>query len=540
MYFNDGKLLLRGKSGAGNTTWQELGTNSVENNSLNILTADGYGGDGTTAFLNDLVLGSSASLGFMRFERLNNAAIVASHAFSPTVGAVRTVNGMLLGVNGTLATLLIRDPDGRVGFAAQTESFEFVRHTNTLALTESNATKTDHLSLSASLTRLSNLNFSTLAIDATANAVTLDLGGYSFQTDNSAVGRGIVINGDNPVTLRGGTHGAQTSTYIHNYGTGPCSWELTNNSGCTLVSAGSGLTEITQPVLNTLIISEGVTRLTAANNFTNGAVYVFGNGVLEIGADLNSTAEGDFTRPIGNSVNQIYFPSGGGGFSAHAADRTVNLGGAGNAVGWIVPEGNPIILSSPYANATLILVNPISLSNVPREFRVQNGSAAVDARLTGMIYGAGAACLSKTGDGTLELTGKQDYRGDCSVIGGGLRLGANDVFAGGTNALVLSGATLDAGTSRNSFGTLELLTSSTIEVGEGSATLAFANCSFKTWTGTLTLNGKLTATTLRFGTDKNGLTAAQIASIAKSGGSLFLDDHGYLRQMPRGTLLFVH
>lgn len=535
VYFYDGKLLIQGKTGTGNTTYQELGTNTIENNSFNVLTADGNGGDGTTVTMNDLVMASS--LGILRLERLNNAAIYATRAFSSVAGSVRTVNGMLLGANGTRANLLVKDPDGRTGFAAQNEALEFVRHTNTLALTADNATSADHTSLATDLTRTADLNFSTLAVDASAQAVTLDLGGKSFQTDNSANGRGIVVNGSYPVTVRGGTHGAQGSTFINHYGTGKLSWELTNGT-CAYVTAGPGLTEITQPVLSNLVLAEGVTRLTSARNFSEGYLYVYGNGVLEIGADLNGAATGDFTRSIGTSAGQIYFYAGGG-FSAYGADRTVNLGGAGSAVGWIVPEGKPLVLSSPHANATLILINPLSLSTYRREFRVQNGSAAVDARLTGRIYGTGAGALIKSGNGTLELTGNQDYRGDCSVIGGGLRLGANDVFAGGTNALVLSGATLDAGTARNTFNTLELLADSVIEVGNGSATLAFADCGAKPWTGTLTINGKLAATTLRFGTDGNSLTAAQLAASSNGGYSVYLDDQGYLRQIPPGTLIFV-
>jgi autotransporter-associated beta strand protein len=302
------------------------------------------------------------------------------------------------------------------------------------------------------------------------------------------------------------------------------------NGNCAYVIAGPGLTEFTQGLANNLYIAEGTTRLIAARNYTEGTLYLFGNGVLEIGADLNGSSDGDFTR-------NVSFGSGGG-FSAYGADRTVNIGGAGATFTW-PQDGKPLIFSSPFANATLIFANPIDLATRTREFRVQNGSATIDASLTGKISGTKYSAVVKSGSGTLELKGPQDYRGDFSVIGGSLRLGANNVFAGGTNALVLSGATLDAGTYTNSFNTLELLTNSVIETGDGSAALAFADSSAKTWTGTLAVNGKLAATTLRFGTDNKGLTAAQIASIAKSGGSLYLDAQGYLRQTPMGTILFL-
>ena len=525
-YYENGQLVIRGKTGAGNTTWQELGTNTVVNATRsNVLTVDGNGGDGTTVQLGPIDMPHSYS--FLLFERYGNASVRTAQVIPSDNGLVRVTNGLVMCANGTRANILVKDPDGRTGFATQNESLELVRHTDTVALTADNSTPTSRLSLASDLTRTANLNFSALDIDASANPVTLNLNGFSFQTDNSAVGRGIVVNGSNPVAVLGGTHGAQDATYIHNYGTGKLTWGLTNSSGCTLVSAGPGLTEITQPVLNTLCIAGGVARLTHARNFNEGTLNIYGDGVLEIGADLNGTTAGDFTRSV--SILE------GGGFSAYGADRTVNLS-AGAAIGWPV-DGKPFVLSSPHANATLIFANPISLGERAREFRVHNGSAAIDACLTNRIYGTRVSALIKSGAGTLELTGKQDYWGDCSVIAGGLRLGANDVFAGGTNALVLSGATLDAGTARNTFKTLELLADSVIEAGDGSAQLAFADSSAEAWTGALTVNGKLTATTLRFGTDGKGLTVAQLDAISNRDRPVTLDAQGYLRQIPGGTIL---
>jgi len=529
--FSDARLVIRGKSGAGNTTRQSFSTNTVADATMNVLSIDGNGGDGTTVAWETLLM--SGNNGLLRIEKSGNASFAVTNAFASDSGTVRPVNGVLMAASGTRANLLVKDPDGRVGFAAQNAALEIVRNTNVVELTASNGAASDHATLSSSLTREAHLAVATLTIDATTNDVTLDMAGYTFQTNVNAVGRSVVAYGGHAVAVRNGVHGSQGSTYIHNYCTNKLAWALSNGT-CTYVSAGPGLTEFTQPLSNTIYVTEGTTRLTAARNFTEGTVTLYGNGVLEIGADLNGATADDFTRSVS-------FGSGGG-FSAYGANRTVNLGGAGGAYTWastLVPDGKPFILSSPYADATLIFANPIDLNERAREFRVQNGSAAIDARLTNRIYGNRTSAFIKSGDGTLELKGPQAYRGDCSVIAGGLRLGADDVFAGGTNALVLSNATLDAGTNRNTFATLEVLTNSVIEVGNGSAALAFADCSGKTWTGTLAINGKLAATTLRFGTDKNGLTAAQRSALSKSGGTLYLDAQGYLRQWPRGTILFI-
>lgn len=538
VYYSDGTFVFLGKPGAGNTTWQDLGTNTIENNSFNVLRADDNGGDGTTLTLTDLSIPNEYS--FFRLERRGSAAIRMTNAVPSGSGSARLVNGVVMGNNGQRANLLVGDPDGQVGFAAQNEAFELTRHTDTLALTAENSSAADHVSLAADLTRTASLSFSTLAIDASAGAVALDMGGYAFQTNAAGVGRSIVVNGGNPVAVRGGAHGSQSSTFIHNYGTDKLAWELTNGT-CVYVSAGPGLTEFTQPLGNSLFVIEGTTRLTATKNYTEGVIAVFADGVLEIGADLNGGTAGDFSRWTGNSAGQIYFYAGGG-FSAFGTNRTVNLGGGASVVYWGAPfiaDGKPFILSSPGADGTLIFQNPISLNNRTREIRVQNGSAAIDARLTGRIYGSQYSALIKSGDGTLELAGGQDYLGDVQVIAGGLRLGANDVYAGGTNALVLSGATLDAGSYRNAFGALELLTDSTIEVGAGTASLAFDDSSAKTWTGTLRVTGKLNAGALRFGTTADGLTAAQLAAIRNNGQPVTLDAQGYLRQIPPGTVILI-
>ncbi|HNX33235.1 MAG TPA: hypothetical protein PKM57_01320 [Kiritimatiellia bacterium] len=529
--FSDGRLLIRGKTGAGNTTWQSFGTNTVADTQSSVLSIDANGGDGTAMVWDTLVM--SGGTGLLTIEKAGNASLTVTNAFSTSSGSVRAVNGVLMALNGTRSDILVKDPDGRVGFAVQSGTLEIVRNPDTVELATGNGTVSTHASLAASLTRTANLALSTLTIDATANDVTLDMAGYAFQADNSAVGRGVAIYGGHNVAVQGGAHGAQSSTFIFNYGTGKLTWALTNGT-CAYVSAGPGLTEFTQGLAQNLYIAGGIARLTAAKNYTEGAIILYGNGVLEIGADLNGATAGDFTRTVTFNA--------GGGFSACGADRTVNLGGTVGVYIWasgFVPDGKPFILSSPYADATLIFANPVDLNQYPREIRVQNGSAAIDACLTNRIYGSKCSAVVKSGSGTLELRGAQSYRGNFSVIAGGLRLGANDVFAGGTNALVLSGATLDAGTFRNAFDTLELLSDSVIAAGNGSASLSFSDSSAKTWTGRLSITGKLGPTTLRFGTDGNGLTAAQLATITCRGFSVRLSGQGYLLQNPPGTMISV-
>jgi len=205
-----------------------------------------------------------------------------------------------------------------------------------------------------------------------------------------------------------------------------------------------------------------------------------------------------------------------------------------------VDYGYALKLSSVKADATIEIQNPIDLNGNSsygrrRTVEVADGSAAIDARLSGAL--SGNAALVKSGAGTLELTGAQTYDGPLMVMGGTLRVGAANIF---TNAIAvqLRGGGLTAGSSPNTFGRLEIYTNSVIDVGDGSAALAFADSRTSAWGGTLTINGRPGPASLRFGTDGNGLTAAQLAVITSRGVKGLLDANGYLRFAP-GTAIFV-
>ena len=191
------------------------------------------------------------------------------------------------------------------------------------------------------------------------------------------------------------------------------------------------------------IIEAGVLRITgsSSNNLSGGFVtndtgddigtLTFNGGVLEIGIG-NS-----FTRSVGTGEEQVQW-TGDGGFSAFGGDRTVNLSGGG--VTWdsgsFVPDGNALLLSSTYADSTIDFQNDINLGGAQREVRVANGSAAVDGELSGNLTNGG---LVKTGEGTLDLTGTNNYSGYTSIQGGALRgnvsSNSNLVLDGGVREL---------------------------------------------------------------------------------------------------------
>ena len=92
-------------------------------------------------------------------------------------------------------------------------------------------------------------------------------------------------------------------------------------------------------------------------------------------------------------------------------------------------------MSSASADATLELQNPVTLVPYwwyPPTFMVENGSAPVDAKLSGGL--SGNSDFMKSGDGTLELSAANSYNGTTRITGGVLRLTHPLAIPGGIGA----------------------------------------------------------------------------------------------------------
>ena len=230
--------------------------------------------------------------------------------------------------------------------------------------------------------------------------------------------------------------------------------------------------------VTTLSTGPGVLVLKSANALPGGigtsggvSALTFNGGVLGLGA-------GDFTRPLAAAgvTNGVNF-TGDGGWAAYGADRVVNLGGASAPITWATANtgfnGKNLIFGMPLSNTYFITIsaastpsthkvtlqNPLDLGTANRNIRVEKGSAAVDAELSGVISGSTGCSLTKTypsqylGAGTLALTGNNTYDGPttnqsgtliisslASVGGGSSSLGAPTTVANGTIALGLANA----------------------------------------------------------------------------------------------------
>ncbi|MFA6287430.1 MAG: autotransporter-associated beta strand repeat-containing protein [Opitutaceae bacterium] len=503
----------------GSLAWNQSSTNLT----ANTLTLDSNGGSGVNLTISTLTQSQTSAVSQLIDLSSNAGNSVTVTTLDTTKFALQ--NGVLETVvtagSQYRANTILKDSTG-YGFATISGSTNATlgRLQAFEALTDVVTSDSVNYRLAGSLTHTVNdLRFNTLTIDSSAGAITLDMGAKNISPSVNSSGRGILVTGSNNVQINGSGNFGTLGTYVFNYSTGDLSIQL--GSSATFLIGGTGFTNLsgifTMPTSAQFDVAGGIARLSTAQTFpATGAIQVTGGGVLEIGADLNGAAAGDFTNAVGTSTNtgQIRF-TGDSGLSASGANRVVNFGGASAQLTWgangflqsaatlvtgLSDGGYTLLLSSAKSDATLEIQNPIALGNgaggnVDRVVSVANGSASTDAILSGVLSGPGAN-LIKTGAGTLSLDGVNTYTGGTIISAGKLALGSTGSLASTTYSIG-NGATFDV--SAKSSYSLALVA---VTIDAGSAGAGF----FKGPTGALALGNA--ALTINFSTSMltNGQT----------------------------------
>ncbi len=176
-------------------------------------------------------------------------------------------------------------------------------------------------------------------------------------------------------------------------------------------------------------VADGVLRLQNAAALPSGNLELTGGGVLGLGA-------GDLTaRTIGTGVNQVQW-LGSGGFAAFGADRAVRFTPDPNtSINWpdFIGTGRVLILGHDTADATLLWQQRISLAGNLRVIQVDDGSAPIDAKMSGIIAGGSSGTsnrFDKAGAGTLAFTAQNTYWGTTTVSAGTLMIGDGGTVGG--------------------------------------------------------------------------------------------------------------
>ncbi len=555
---NEGTLTFRGAPGGATEEAISTLTLSERNNQFNTVALDANGGSGFHLNLGTLAAADSGQTLLSHLFDLSSSP--GNTLVAGSLSNLSIVNKVLM--RGSRATLLVKTGDG-VSFATRNGANQIAPFADYDTDTSVNSGTKNYL-FTSNITRTASLYFATITADSSEDPVAVDIGGGRFYVANG-YGYAILARGAHDVTFRTSCEEGAHAVWFQNYLTNSAALKLDLQLGTTnqwfadgsgaLTFSGPGLTVVTKAGLGTQpTLAGGLLRATQAQTLApTYAMTLTAGAVFEIGADLNGAAAGDFSLTCGVASAGVFLRSGAG-FSAYGADRAVNLGGAGAALAWGTngflnsaageDHGFAFKLSSPYANATVDFQNPIALNacNSPYGFRrtveVADGSAAIDAQLSGALNGDSE--LVKTGAGTLMVSAAQNYR--ALRVKAGVLIAASGCFAA-SNAIpvTLASATLGgtAGSS-NVFGTLTLTGDSALDVADGTAAMSFADCSQEDWgASTLTLRGELADNKLRFGTSSVGLTAAQVASITAPNATVKMTSDGYVRLLPKGTLIRI-
>ncbi len=208
------------------------------------------------------------------------------------------------------------------------------------------------------------------------------------------------------------------------------SGSLSGGGSSGLYKTGSGTLALSNAnsYVGTTTIDGGVLRLEDAGALPSGNLELTGGGILGLGA-------GDLTdRTIGPGLDQVQW-TGEGGFAAFGGARAVKF--SDSSINWsaanFIGGGRALLLSHDTADAALDWQQRISLAGSTRIIQVDDGTAVIDAKMSGIIAGGLSGTnnvFNKTGAGTLALTAQNSYWGNTIVSLGTLMIGDGGTTGG--------------------------------------------------------------------------------------------------------------
>ncbi|MCX6853460.1 MAG: autotransporter-associated beta strand repeat-containing protein, partial [Verrucomicrobia bacterium] len=351
-----------------------------------------------------------------------------------TLSGPNTYTGITIIQAGTLNVATIADSGSSNLGLGTTMRFGNTTTTGTLNYTGSGNSTVRTIQIGSNNTTTpanTDTGGATINNNGTSGALIFSASTFNAQQTNAATG----VGANRVLTLGGSNTAANEISGIiqNNLVTSPATGTAT--VGVTKANAGRWILAGANIYTGTTTVSGGVLQLNSATALPGGIGATGGTSGLTLSGGVLGLGNGNFTRALGAGVDQVQLTADSSGFAAYGADRIVNLGGTSTALTWgsgsFMTTGSTLVLSHPTATHTLDFQNPIAFGTTLRTFRVENGAATVDARLSGAITSGAATAFAKAGAGTLELTNTGNAWTNLTYIDSGtLRLGAADVLPG--------------------------------------------------------------------------------------------------------------
>jgi autotransporter-associated beta strand protein len=254
------------------------------------------------------------------------------------------------------------------------------------------------------------------------------------------------------------------------------------------VSVGNGTVTIGTTTSDGALIFNG-----SADQSTDRVIDLAGTtggATIDAGASNNLTFTSDFTATGGGdktlslkgstSSNEI---QGAIVDNSGANITSIDKQGSGN---WILTGANTYTGTTTITAGTLEVGSGSTTGSIASS-SVVNGAALEFNRSDALTYAgviSSSGTVTKKGGGTLTLTGGNTYTGNTTISAGSIEIGAAGVIADGSMVDMNGGGLITgsgAGYSETA-GILDLSNSSTIYLGTGDHTLAFAASNGEGWT----------------------------------------------------------
>jgi autotransporter-associated beta strand protein len=446
---------------------------------------------------------------------------LGANALTVSQGSAGTFSGAITGSGS-----LIKSGTGDLTLAGSTNSTGF---TGTTTISQGKLVVASDNNLGGGAVTLSG---GTLGITAAAtidNAVTLGSGDGTVEVASgiSATLSG-VVGGSNALTKTGtgsltlsGNNTYTGSTTIsagmlvagHNNALGTTAGSTTVATGATLQLASGVTLAEDLTVSGTGVSSVGALQVTTGSATVSGAVAMGANTTIGVsgtgltlsgvvsGTGFNLTKTGNGTLTLSGTVNTYT------GTTTVSAGTLAIAGSGSISTGSITLAGGTL----DSTGSSVTLANTVALGSGNGTVNIGSGNALT---LSGVVSGANA--LTKTGTGTLTLSGSNSYTGATTVSAGTLIAGSNGALGTtGAGTTVASGATLAVD---NGVTLAEALTVSGTGVSSGGA--------LQVTTGSATVSGAVTmGANTTIGVSGTGLT---LSGVVSGGYALTKDGTGSL------------